>query len=167
MTAYHLQEMLLREIHRTDTEPRRNFYQGLEELIGVFVDQEGTKVPLFLGDWNEECKETSASQKLYNDFGLVNIFDRLYQNQEQFKTYMRGGRTIDFTLAPPDIADRVTNFVYQPFRLKGDHRAFYFDIREKHLFGNEKESPYEPEGRTFASKDKKAIAKYLKAVDKH
>jgi hypothetical protein len=82
---------------------------------------------------------------------------------------MRGTRTIDFALAPPEIADRVTNFVYEPFlyRLKGDHRAFNFDIGEKHLFGNKKDSPYDPEGRTFASKDRKAVAKYLKAVDKH
>jgi hypothetical protein len=63
----------------------------------------------------------------------------------------------------------VTNFVYRPFlyRLKGDHRAFYFDIGEKHLFGNKKESPYDPEGRMFASKDRKVVVKYLKAVDKH
>jgi hypothetical protein len=69
---------------------------------------------------------------------------------------MRGTRTIDFALAPPDIADRVTNFVYEPFlyRLKGDHRAFYFDIGEKHLFGNKKDSPYDPEGRTFKKKAK-------------
>jgi hypothetical protein len=170
MTAYHQQEILLSEMDRTDKEPRRNFYRDLKEFIGSYVNQEGGNVtPLIIGDWNEECKGTSASQKLCNEFGLVNIFDRLYPNQAQFKTYMRGARTIDFALAPPNIADRVTNFVYEPFlyRLKGDHRAFYFDIEEKQLFGNENESPYDPEGRTFASKDRKAVTKYLKAVDKH
>ena len=49
---------------------------------------------------------------------------------------MRGSRQIDFTLAPRDVADKVTNIVYEPFlyRLKGDHRAFYFDINEDALF---------------------------------
>ena len=170
MTAYHQQEILLSEMDRPDTEPRRNFYRDLKEFIEGFVNGDGTNVvPMIIGDWNEECKGTSNSQKLCNEFGLVNIFDRIYPNQKQFKTYMRGARTIDFALAPTSIADRVTNFVYEPFlyRLKGDHRAFYFDIEEKHLFGNEKESPYDPEKRTFASKDRKAVALYLKGVDKH
>jgi hypothetical protein len=53
---------------------------------------------------------------------------------------MRGSRTIDFALAPPELAHQVKNFVYEPFmyRMKGDHRAYYFDIGEEVLFGNKK-----------------------------
>jgi hypothetical protein len=122
-----------------------------------------------LGDWNEECKGTSASKKLCKEFGLVNIFDRLYPNQKRFKTMRRGSRPIDFSLAPLELADRVSNFLYKPFmyRLKGDHRAFYFDIGEKVLFGDTKESPYDPTGRSFTSKDPKAVTKYLKKAHGH
>jgi hypothetical protein len=55
-----------------------------------------------VGDWNEECKGTPTSQKLCDEFGLVNIFKQVYPNQKQFKTYMRGSRTINFALAPPE-----------------------------------------------------------------
>jgi hypothetical protein len=88
---------------------------------------------------------------------------------KKFKTYIRGSRTIDFALAPPELAQRVTNFVYKSFmyRLKGDHRAYYFDIREKVLFGNKQEPVYEPDGRSFSSKDPKAVTIYLEAVHKY
>jgi hypothetical protein len=53
------------------------------------------------------------------------------------------------------------------YRLKGDHRAFYFDIGEKVLFGDVRESPYDPAGRLFSSKDPKAVATYLKEAHEH
>jgi hypothetical protein len=60
--------------------------------------------PILLGDWNEECKGTSTSQNFCDEFGLVNIFKQVHPNQKQFKIYMRGSRTIDFALAPPELA---------------------------------------------------------------
>jgi hypothetical protein len=137
-------------------------------LKEIMPDENSTNskiTPILLGDWNEECKGTSTSQKLCDEFGLVNIFKQVHPNQKQFKTYMRGSRTIDFTLAPPELAHRVTYFVYEPFmyRLKGDHRAYYFDIGEEVLFGIEQEPVYEPDGRSFTSKDPKAVTIYLEA----
>jgi hypothetical protein len=43
------------------------------------------------------------------------------------------------------------------YRLKGDHRSFYFDIGEKHLFGNNKDPISEAEGRKFKSNEKKNV----------
>jgi hypothetical protein len=169
-TAYHQQEVLLSERDSTDRDPRRNFFKDIKDFITKFLSHENsTIIPFIVGDWNEECKGTSSSQKLCNEFGLVNIFTRLYPEHKQFKTHIRGSRTIDFALTFPDIADKVTNFVYEPFkyRLKGDHRAFYFDIGEKQLFGNNKDPVSEAEGRTFKSNDKKAVIKYLDAVHSH
>lgn len=116
-TAYHQQEIMLSETNRVDRDPRRNFYRDLKLFLNKHLteDEDKTVIPILVGDWNEECKGTSNTQKLCDDFGLVNIFERLYPDQKQFKTYMRGSRTIDFVLAPPEIADRVTNFVYEPF----------------------------------------------------
>jgi len=53
------------------------------------------------------------------------------------------------------------------YRLKGDHRAFHFDIGEEVLFGNEQAPVYDPEGRTFRSNDPKAVKQYLKSVHRH
>ena len=123
-------------------------------------------IPIIIGDWNEECKDGSTSYDLCREFGLVNIFERLYLNHPQFKTYQRGSRVIDFALAPPQIADKISNFVYEPFiyRLKGDHRAFYFDIDEKILFGDIKPPPFDPTGRGFISRDVKNAKIYLEKV---
>jgi hypothetical protein len=125
--------------------------------------------PILLGDWNEECKGTSTSQKLCDEFGLVNIFKQEHPNQKQFKKYMRGSRTIGFALAPRELAHRVTNFVYEPFmyRMKGDHRAYYFDIGEEVLFVNKQEPVYEPDGRSLPGKDPKAVTTYLEAAHTH
>ena len=161
---------MLSEMDRTDKDPRRNFYRDLKKFMESFIINEvSTVVPILLGDWNEECKGTSTSKKLCEEFGMVNIFERLYPNQGRFKTMRRGSRPIDFALAPPGIADRVSNFVYEPFmyRLKSDHRAFYFDIGEKVLFGDSKEPPYDPAGRSFSSKDPKAVKTYLKETHAH
>lgn len=43
-----------------------------------------------------------------------------------------------------------------------DHRAFFFDISEKVLFGDRKVSPLDPLGRGFSSKDVKNNKVYLK-----
>jgi hypothetical protein len=51
--------------------------------------------------------------------------------------------------------------------LKGDHRAFYFDVGEEVLFGNKQEPVFEPDVRSFTSKDPKAVTVYLEAVHKH
>jgi hypothetical protein len=53
------------------------------------------------------------------------------------------------------------------YRMKGYHRAYYFDIGEEVLFGNKQEPVYDPDGRSFSSKDPKAVTTYLEAVYKH
>jgi hypothetical protein len=162
ITAYHQQEIMLSKSDRVDKDPREKFYQDIKTFLTKYLcndDSEDNVVPILIGDWNEECKGRLNTQKLCDDFGLVNIFQRLYPEQKQFKTYIRGARQIDFALAPPEIADRVTNFVYKPFmyRLKGDHQAFHFNISEEVLFGNERTPMYDPEGRSFRSNDPKAV----------
>ena len=82
---------------------------------------------------------------------------------------MRGSRQIDFALASRDIADKVTDIVYELFLfwLKGNHRAFYFDINEDVLFQNKSDPPFRVDGRGISSKDCKNVTKYLEAVNKH
>jgi hypothetical protein len=141
----------------------------LKEMIPDENSNSNNITTILLGDWNEECKGTSTSQKLCDEFCLVNIFKQLHPNQKQFKTYIQGSRIIDFSLATPELAHRVANFVYKPFmyRMKGDYRAYYFDIGEEVLFGNKQEPVYDPAGRSFSSKDPKAVTTYLEAVHKH
>ena len=115
LTAHHQQKMLLGEMGRKDIDPRRNFKRDLTQFIKSHLKRNKHMVPMIIGDWNEECKGTSTSMFMCDEFGLVNVFERMYPNHPPFKTYRRGSSTIDFVLAPPDIADKVTNFVYEPF----------------------------------------------------
>ena len=87
----------------------------------------------------------------------------MYPNHPEFKTFHWGSKTIDYALALPDIADRVSNLVYEPFfyRCNSDYRNFFFDISEKVRFGNRKISPLDPSGRGFSSKDVKNTKVYL------
>ena len=107
--------------------------------------------------------------QICEQFNLVNIFHRLYPEHENFKTYRQGTKVIDFALALPSIADAVTNFVYKPFlyRLKGDHRAFFFDIPESALFGNNSLPPFDTNARGFHSKDVKNATVYLQTVSEY
>jgi hypothetical protein len=94
------QEIMLSEINRVDRDPRRNFYRDMKEFLKEIMPDENSArnniTPILLGDWNEECKGTSTSQKLCDENGLVNIFKQVHPNQKQSKIYMRGSRTIDF-----------------------------------------------------------------------
>lgn len=163
------QEILLSQMDRKDINPTRNFRKDIIALIAKLKEENDELIPIIVGDWNEECKGGTTSNELCNEFGLVNIFDHHYPTQKKFKTYVRGSRQIDFALAPRDIADRVINIVYEPFlyRLKGDHRAFYFDINEEVLFQNKMDPPFRVDGRGISSKDCKNVTRYLEAVNKH
>ena len=80
ITAYHQQQIMLSETDRVDRDPRRNFYRDLKSFLDTFItdDEDRTVIPILVGDWNEECKGSSTTQRLCDDFGLVNIFERLY-----------------------------------------------------------------------------------------
>jgi hypothetical protein len=39
------------------------------------------------------------------------------------------------------------------YRMKGDHRAYFFDTGEEVIFDNKQEPVYKPDGRSFSSKD--------------
>ena len=153
-------------MNRRNTDPRTNFRLDLKRFVQDIQKKYKNIRPIILGDWNEECKGTAVSMEMCHEFGLVNIFKRMNPDHENFNTYNRGSSIIDFALAPPEIADIVSNFVYEPFfyRLKGDHRGFYFDIPEKALFGSNKPAVYDSKGRGLNSKDIKNVKVYLETV---
>ena len=66
------------------------------------------------------------------------------------------------------MATKIRRFTYKPFlyRLKGDHRAFYFDILVMDLFGNDQEAATEFEKRKLKSNDGMNVDIYLKLLNK-
>ena len=82
---------MLSESDRADKDPRRDFYRDIKNFLSQYVNNENNDnnvIPILIGDWNEECKGRSNTQKLCDDFDLVNIFHRLNPEHKQFKTYI-------------------------------------------------------------------------------
>ena len=125
-----------------------------------------TRIPIILGDWNEECIGTSTSQKLC-DLGLVDVWRFRNPTHHHFKTYHRGNRRIGFALTTPHLASLAVNMVYEPFfyRTSGDHRGLYLDFDITSLFTTN--VPTFGSFRGFTSKDRKAVKTYLTKFQAH
>ena len=168
-TAYHQQQILLSTQNRTDRNIRSNFYKDLRKFLTIQTNRPNVECsPIIMGDWNEECKNTSNSRKICDEFGLVDLWHYKHPTTE-FRTYARGSRRIDFVITTPAIAAHTTSMIYEPFqyRLSGDHRGFYIDIPEHLLLGNNCPPVYDPSPRGIKTKDKKAVTRYLRACHKH
>ena len=97
--AVKLQQLLLNKMNRKDIDPTKNFCKDIMALIVNLRDKNNKLIPIIIRDRSKECKGSSTSNQLCNEFGLGDIFDHLYPNQKQFKTYIRGSSQIDFALA--------------------------------------------------------------------
>ena len=141
------------------------------KFLQIFEKEtEQTVLPLLIGDWNEECMGRLNSKKLCDKFGLVNIFHGKHPNHKNNKMYQEGSTFIDYRLIHRDLLEKIEIVTYEPFgyrKGKGDHRGWYFDVRERRMFGNQIGKVYQLEGRSLYNKDSKQLPVYLQAVDKH
>ena len=106
---------------------------------------------LLYGDFNEELGTSmNGMTKLCSDFGLVDIMRRVVGG-DNFKTYNRGKRQLDYILCDQWIAKTLEAACYEPFyfRTKGDHRAIILDFNKIKLFGNETYELARPIDRQF------------------
>ena len=126
---------------------------------------------MLIRDWYKECIGESNAKILCDEFGLVNIFSiEEFLNHEKFKTNQEGSTFIDYGLSHRDLIDQVYYVTYELFEYrkgKGDHRGWYFDIRETYLFGNRIDGVYKSNKRSLDSKNSKNIPKYLRAVNEY
>ena len=133
ITAQHTS--LLRQQGRHET-PRQAYIADLRQFI---TDQhtQGNGV-LLAGDYNEELDiKYDSITKLCSDFHLVDLMYHLI-GQDDFATYARGSKLIDYILCDAWVSDASIQGCYKPFqyRLKGDHRAMVVDFDTNLLFGN-------------------------------
>ena len=100
----------------------------------------------------------------------MNIFQGKFPNHEKLKTYQEGSMFINYGLIHKELIEEIDQVTYEPVgyrKGKGDHRGWYFDIRETALFGNQIDGVYQSKGRSLQSKDCKQLPYYLRAVDKY
>ena len=107
---------MLSELDRHDTDTERNLLRDLKAFLRKQINDATRNIkPIILVDWNEECKGISNSQKLCDEFSLVDVWTSIYPEEVNFKTYLRWSQQIDFALALPETAASITNIMYEPF----------------------------------------------------
>ena len=119
--TFHLQQKVsLSLLNRSDINPRRNLLIDLKSFLTKSKQDNPNLTIIILGDWNEESWDGNAS-KICQEFNLVDIW-KYHWPDEEFNTYSRGRRRIDFALAPVEVASKC-KICYQPFysRVIGDH----------------------------------------------
>ena len=85
-TVYHQQETRLSERNRNNCDLRQNFYKDMCRFLQWFQKKTDKRaLQILIGDWNEECIGKSHLKKLCNEFGMVNISHRKYQNMRNLK----------------------------------------------------------------------------------
>ena len=158
VTAQHTSLLQQQGHHET---PRQVFITDLCQFI---TDQhtQGNGV-LLARDYNEELDiQYKGITKLCSDFHLVDLMYHL-TGREDFATYARGSKCIDYILCDAWVSDASIQGCYEPFqyRLKGDHRAMVIDFDTNILFGNPTAILATPAQREFSSKDAGSNQKYI------
>ena len=107
-------------------------------------------------------------KKLCSDFHLVDLMFHL-TGQDDFATYARGSKCIDYILCDAWVSDTSIQGCYEPFqyRLKGDDRAMVVDFDTNLLFGNPTTTLATLAQREFSSKDAGSNWKYIQNKHKY
>ena len=82
-TAHQQQKIMLSEENRKAL-PRTQFKRDLISFIQKEKLRNGNIVPILMGDWNDTNGKTSAKTMLYQEFGLVDIFERRFPDYKEF-----------------------------------------------------------------------------------
>ena len=105
---------------------------------------------------------------LCSDFHLVDLMFHL-TGQDDFATYARGSKCIDYILCDAWVSDTSRQGCYEPFqyRLKGDDHAMVVDFDTNLLFGNPTTTLVTLAQREFSSKDAGSNWKYIQNKHKY
>lgn len=114
LTAHQQQKIMLLEENRKAL-PCTQFKKDLISFIQKEKLCNGNIVPILMGDWNDTNSKTSVKTMLYQEFGLVDIFEQQFPDHKEFWTYNRGQHRLNYVLVPPWVADNVERIVYEPF----------------------------------------------------
>ena len=91
---------MLSDLNRTGT-PHKFFKQDLVFEITQLQNKYGFLLQVWiLEDWNEYCHNLLIATNICKEFGLVNIYDEIHPMLNNFKTYIKGSRVIDYALGP-------------------------------------------------------------------
>jgi hypothetical protein len=112
---------------------------------------------------------TSGTAKLCEEHELVNIFAARHPNIEEFSTYIRGTKRMDYYLVSRDIIPAVTAAGYKPYHYctTSDHRGLFLDLDVGTLFENATTALAAQPFRDLRSKDLQSNTTYIDASSAH
>jgi exonuclease III len=129
LTAWMQQWSLLREKGIKHPDPIKIFYEDLSTEISKWT-QEGAEVILML-DANEPLGERPGGLgNLVGRHSLVDLSQKVIQDEEKVSTYARGSKKIDFIFGTQRVAKHCTDSGIVPygFGYPSDHRALFIRI---------------------------------------
>lgn len=147
--------------------PRAQFHRDLAELITDLRKKQHDI--LLMGDFNEELHEDPDSMaRLQRIGGLVDLMNHKIGTND-FSTYIRGTKRLDYVLCSPRLLDCCHTAGYDSigYRYDGDHRGFYMDFQTAQLFGNQTPVLATPAARSLHSRNTSQRATYVKAKHKY
>jgi hypothetical protein len=167
-TAYHQQQSALIQCGDKLPNPRRQFQHDLRKFLRQC--QANSESIILVGDFNENLDiNTSGTAKLCEEHELVDIFAARHPDIEEFSTYIRGTKRIDYYLVSSDIIPAVTAVGYEPYhyRTTSDHRGLFLDLDVGTLFGNATTALAAQPFRDLRSKDLQSNTTYIDATSAH
>jgi hypothetical protein len=97
------------------------------------------------------------------------VFETHGYGSQEFTTYKRGNRCIDYMLVDQQLMSAVRACGYEPFniRIMGDHRGLYIDFLTRELFGSDTNTLPPIALRDYCSKNIHQTASFIQDQHQH
>jgi hypothetical protein len=168
LTAWMQQWSLLREKGIKHPDPIKIFYEDLSTEISKWT-QEGAEVILML-DANEPLGERPGGLgNLVGRHSLVDLSQKIIQDEEKVSTYARGSKKIDFIFGTQRVAKYCTDSGIVPygFGYPSDHRALFIRINIGNILNTSISSIESLHARRLQNATPKERLGFIEAVHKH
>ena len=155
---------------KSELDPRRAFIKDLDEMLKKIKDENHEIIIMM--DANE-CIHERAS-KLRNVMAKYQLCDihRVQHDtldQEDWMTYNRGSKKIDYIFGTPGVLDWTTRSGMEEFnaRIQSDHRGLWIDLDIKSLLGGKIPDLIPPQQRGVTGKDPESTKKFRKELHQY
>ena len=103
------------------------------------------------------------------DIGLTDVHSFKHGHNDNFSTYQRGKRRLDYLFASRRVLDHITRCGYEKFdaRINSDHRGYFVDISVPGFFDRRLPQLFSPSARSIKGSHPSNITKYIKALHKY
>jgi hypothetical protein len=142
-----------------------------KDLVQFVKQRQAAGDLVCVGDFNDTIGEHNQGlTKLCSECMLQDVvFENHGYGSQEFTTYKRGNRCIDYMLVDQQLMSTVRASGYEPFniRILGDHRGIYVDFHTRELFGSNT-IPLPPIAlRDYCSKNIHQTAAFIQDAHEH